>query len=109
MAQSNLYRRNLTVIKSYKILRLFSSQSTEVVKPKSLNISILSENINIISKLEVQDIPSDEQLKLLDLFKSGQNVYFTGKAGTGKTVALKHFINHLKEEKIPYAVTVALI
>jgi Cdc6-like AAA superfamily ATPase len=85
---------------------LFSTQATDLIVPKIANAAILSENINVLSKFEVIDPPSGEQLKLLELLRSGQNVYFTGKAGTGKTIALKHFINYLKENKIIYAVTV---
>ncbi|KAJ1546240.1 hypothetical protein HK096_005347 [Nowakowskiella sp. JEL0078] len=65
----------------------------------------------IIRDVQVPDIDSNEddlsailsedQLDLLDLLHSGKNVYFTGKAGTGKTYVLKHYINFLRNAKKP--------
>lgn len=49
---------------------------------------------------------SNEQTELLNLLKSGHNVYFTGKAGSGKTEVLRIFIEHLRENRIKIGVTV---
>jgi Cdc6-like AAA superfamily ATPase len=57
---------------------------------------------------------SVEQSTLLQLLQSGQNVYFTGnagslgKAGTGKTVVIRHFIEYLKQQRSKFAVTVRM-
>lgn len=40
---------------------------------------------------------SSEQLKVLDLVKSGQNVFFTGSAGVGKSLLLRHIIQSIRE------------
>lgn len=40
----------------------------------------------------------DEQLALVDLILSGQNVFYTGSAGCGKSTVLKHFIPVLRKE-----------
>lgn len=41
-----------------------------------------------------------KQLTALEILKSGQNVFMTGSAGTGKTYVLRQFINYLKERHI---------
>lgn len=41
----------------------------------------------------------------LSILKSGQNVFLTGSAGTGKTYVLNQYITYLKERKVPVAVT----
>ena len=41
-----------------------------------------------------------KQLTALNLLKSGQNVFITGSAGTGKTYLLNQFIQYLKERRI---------
>ncbi|KAI9207355.1 uncharacterized protein BJ171DRAFT_295805 [Polychytrium aggregatum] len=48
---------------------------------------------------------SDDQQELLDLMKSGQSVYFSGKAGTGKTLVLKKFIEYAQQNGLRVAVT----
>ena len=40
----------------------------------------------------------DEQLALVSLILSGQNVFYTGSAGSGKSTVLKHFIPLLRKE-----------
>lgn len=40
----------------------------------------------------------DEQLALVGLILSGQNVFYTGSAGSGKSTVLKHFIPLLRKE-----------
>ena len=40
----------------------------------------------------------DEQLALVDLILSGQNVFYTGSAGCGKSTVSKHFIPLLRKE-----------
>lgn len=46
-----------------------------------------------------------KQDKALALLKSGENVFLTGSAGTGKTYVLNQYISYLKARKIPVAVT----
>lgn len=41
-----------------------------------------------------------KQTTALNLLKSGQNVFMTGSAGTGKTYLLQQFINYLKEREV---------
>lgn len=45
------------------------------------------------------------QEQALEILKSGQNVFITGAAGTGKTYLLNQFIQYLKDIDITYAVT----
>ena len=40
---------------------------------------------------------SPQQEHVLELIKSGQNVFFTGSAGVGKSVLLRHIVNALEE------------
>ena len=47
---------------------------------------------------------SRSQSKLLEVIQTGQNVYFTGKAGTGKTTLIHHFIKHATEMKKSFAI-----
>ncbi|MFC1613386.1 PIF1 family DEAD/DEAH box helicase [Patescibacteria group bacterium] len=41
----------------------------------------------------------------MEILKSGQNVFLTGPAGSGKTYVLNKFIDYLKDKKISVAVT----
>lgn len=41
-----------------------------------------------------------EQTTLLEILKSGKNVFTTGAAGTGKTYVLNQYIRYLKERKV---------
>ena len=45
------------------------------------------------------------QNQALSILKSGQNVFLTGSAGTGKTYVLNKFIRYLRNRRIPVAVT----
>ena len=46
-----------------------------------------------------------DQSQALKILKSGQNIFLTGSAGTGKTFLLNEFIEYLKKEKIKVSVT----
>ncbi|KAI8817051.1 P-loop containing nucleoside triphosphate hydrolase protein [Fimicolochytrium jonesii] len=50
---------------------------------------------------------SEEQEQLLDLLMSGENVFYTGRAGTGKTVLLREFVKRAREAGKNVAVTSA--
>lgn len=45
------------------------------------------------------------QAQALKILKSGQNIFLTGSAGTGKTFLLNEFIEYLKKENIKVSVT----
>lgn len=46
-----------------------------------------------------------DQKDALNLLKSGQNVFLTGSAGSGKTYVLNQYIQYLKERGVPVAIT----
>ncbi|MCB0396901.1 MAG: AAA family ATPase [Flavobacteriales bacterium] len=46
-----------------------------------------------------------DQKTALGILKSGKNVFLTGSAGSGKTYTLRQFILHLREQRVPVAVT----
>ncbi|MDD2274853.1 MAG: AAA family ATPase, partial [Candidatus Pacebacteria bacterium] len=46
-----------------------------------------------------------DQEKAFEIMKSGENVFLTGSAGTGKTFLLNSFINHLKKNKVHFGIT----
>ncbi|ESK98247.1 dna repair and recombination protein pif1 [Moniliophthora roreri MCA 2997] len=48
---------------------------------------------------------SPEQKRVLDLVKRGRSVFYTGSAGTGKSVLLREIIGWLKNEKKKVAIT----
>ena len=48
---------------------------------------------------------SPEQQKVLDMVKAGHSVFFTGAAGTGKSVLLRHIIQWCRDDGTEYAVT----
>jgi len=48
---------------------------------------------------------TDEQNRVLELILEGRNVFFTGPAGTGKSLILQHVKYHLDKKRIMYAVT----
>ncbi|KAJ3575908.1 hypothetical protein NP233_g802 [Leucocoprinus birnbaumii] len=49
---------------------------------------------------------SDEQKYILDVMKRGENVFFTGPAGTGKSVLLRAIISELTRSRHPEAVAI---
>jgi len=46
-----------------------------------------------------------KQKEVLDLMKSGQNIFLTGQAGSGKTYLINEFVRYLKKNNIAVAVT----
>lgn len=46
-----------------------------------------------------------DQETALCILKTGQNVYLTGSAGTGKTYLIKQYIEYLRERQVPLAIT----
>ncbi|KAL4244570.1 ATP-dependent DNA helicase PIF1 [Abortiporus biennis] len=54
----------------------------------------------------LQDVKlSKEQYDVLNMVRSGRSVFFTGSAGTGKSVLLRKIIEDCKEKHIEFAVT----
>lgn len=45
------------------------------------------------------------QSSALDILKTGQNVFLTGSAGSGKTYTLNQYIDYLRARRVPVAVT----
>ncbi|TSB23645.1 AAA family ATPase [Psychrobacter sp. YGAH215] len=45
------------------------------------------------------------QSSALNILKTGQNVFLTGSAGSGKTYTLNQYINYLRARRVPVAVT----
>lgn len=45
------------------------------------------------------------QSSTLDILKTGQNVFLTGSAGSGKTYTLNQYIDYLRARRVPVAVT----
>jgi ATP-dependent DNA helicase PIF1 len=66
-----------------------------------INLFEMKRLINAISTPKLSKL----QQQILDQMIKGKNVYFTGKAGSGKTLVLSSFISHCKSLKIPIAVT----
>jgi len=48
---------------------------------------------------------SMRQSSALDILKTGQNVFLTGSAGSGKTYTLNQYIDYLRARRVPVAVT----
>lgn len=46
-----------------------------------------------------------KQSTALDILKTGQNVFLTGSAGSGKTYTLNQYIHYLRARRVPVAVT----
>ncbi|MFT7232791.1 MAG: ATP-dependent exoDNAse (exonuclease V) alpha subunit, partial [Cyclobacteriaceae bacterium] len=46
-----------------------------------------------------------DQKSAISILKSGQNVYLTGSAGTGKTYLINEYIEYLRLREVPVAVT----
>lgn len=46
-----------------------------------------------------------EQQEALEILKKGANVFLTGEAGTGKSYTISKFVEHLKEERLNFAIT----
>ncbi|GJE87829.1 ATP-dependent DNA helicase PIF1 [Phanerochaete sordida] len=50
-------------------------------------------------------ILSTRQRQVVETVKAGDSLFFSGSAGTGKSLVQRFIINWLEQEKIPYAVT----
>ena len=48
---------------------------------------------------------SEEQAEILEAVKGGVNVFFTGPAGSGKTLLVSHIKQYLEQQSTPFAVT----
>lgn len=48
---------------------------------------------------------SEEQAKIFEAVKMGANVFFTGQAGSGKTLLISHIKQYLEQQNILFAVT----
>jgi GTPase SAR1 family protein len=46
-----------------------------------------------------------DQSTALNILKSGQNVFLTGSAGTGKTYVINQYVQYLREREVPLAIT----
>ena len=46
-----------------------------------------------------------DQKTALDILKTGQNVFLTGAAGTGKTYVLNQYVHYLRVRDVPVAIT----
>ncbi len=46
-----------------------------------------------------------KQSTALDILKTGQNVFLTGSAGSGKTYTLNQYIHYLRARRVPVAIT----
>ncbi len=46
-----------------------------------------------------------DQQTALSILKTGQNIYLTGSAGTGKTYLIRQYIEYLRERQVPVAIT----
>lgn len=60
----------------------------------------------IPSQMAQEIVLSDEQNKVLEIIKQGHNIFYTGSAGTGKSVLLRHAIKMLRELHNPGEVAV---
>jgi ATP-dependent DNA helicase PIF1 len=99
-AYSHAARIYTNAVRAYShAARIYTNAATSLSHSESHNES-LSESLN-----ESHIVLNGEQQAILDIMKRGQNVYFTGKAGSGKTMVLRHFIHHLKTIDCFYAVT----
>ncbi len=63
--------------------------------------------INVVSWEERGQKLTDsmKQKEALDMMKSGENVFLTGPAGSGKTFLLTEYIAYLKQKSVPTAIT----
>ncbi len=93
-------------------------EQTILVKTESESIPMLStEEEGTPMKTEAMPVPTEtkeeielsyEQQQVLDLVKQRRNVFFTGSAGTGKSMLLKRIIKYLRDihgDRDRYAVT----
>lgn len=73
-----------------------------------ININQYFENIKIIEDNEIVNKISEglneEKKKYFDILTSGQNVFLTGEAGTGKTFLINKYIDYLKKTNKTYLI-----
>ncbi|MBW0483498.1 hypothetical protein O181_023213 [Austropuccinia psidii MF-1] len=78
------------IVKKSTTLYTLPSVENATKPPKSNHLG--NPNISIAAKVSL----SPEQQNVLDLVLRGESVFFTGSAGTGKSVLLRHIISALK-------------
>ncbi|KAG5646037.1 hypothetical protein DXG03_004460 [Asterophora parasitica] len=66
------------------------------------SVSALSSAVQVAPEVEL----SDEQKHVLEIVKAGRNLFFTGAAGTGKSVLLREIIRQLKTCSTPDQIAV---
>ncbi|KAG6824685.1 hypothetical protein H0H93_001659, partial [Arthromyces matolae] len=76
--------------------RNVNESTTAATPPNPTKIPLLPVTVDL----------SDQQKHILDIVKSGKNVFFTGPAGTGKSVLLRAIIDELRNIWGPKAVAV---
>lgn len=78
---------------SFESPQIISKTTSHV--PKIID-SFESQESTSLSQRDI--VLSEEQNQVLQIIKSGHNVFYTGSAGTGKSVLLKELINQLREK-----------
>lgn len=90
---SNASPSNFTPVVAKTIPR----HTTPPRHPTPYNQAVTNAAVNTLLPVQLPPIQlSDEQRQVLELVKSGRNVFFTGPAGTGKSVLLREIIRELK-------------
>ncbi|KAE9395912.1 hypothetical protein BT96DRAFT_776522, partial [Gymnopus androsaceus JB14] len=69
------------------------------------NIELLETSTALNPEPSNKIILSQEQKHVLEKVKNKENVFFTGSAGTGKSVLLREIIRHLRESRREVAIT----
>ncbi|GJE87830.1 ATP-dependent DNA helicase PIF1 [Phanerochaete sordida] len=108
-ADSNLHDKPTPPSKPNSIISI-SSDSSRVTKASVISISSGSsaepaEPAAPEPSYATQSQLSDEQRKVLEMVIDEQNVFFTGSAGTGKSLLLREIIALCERCKVPTAVT----
>ncbi|KAK6095234.1 hypothetical protein MT418_8634 [Batrachochytrium dendrobatidis] len=57
------------------------------------------------ASIDLNGMLSDEQQEIMDLVEAGENVYFSGKAGSGKTQLIRHIVTKMRLKGFTVAVT----
>jgi DNA replication protein DnaC len=84
----------------------FYRPKTKLKKVEEVRISFNEpeEEPNFFDLKTIQDIDPEQEPARYKLFHTNENLFITGKAGTGKSTLLKDFVNFCKQKKLNVAV-----
>lgn len=100
IAKNMIQKRNITTSLRASA-RIRNSTIELMTQVPQINMDITNDSFTTTKNLEKNVKPvilSEEQLKVIEILKQGQSLFYTGSAGTGKSVLLRSLIKTLRRQ-----------